>query len=160
MMPRHVALVLLLTLGALLITACGRGDIFAPTPTSVLFVPSPTPRATANPTQAAMQAAARGEQLFNTYYQDAGFQCSTCHNVASNERLVGPGLLGLGARAATRVEGLSAEEYLHQSILEPNAHITVIDGEPPYPPNLMPQVYQQIFSEAQLADLIAYLMTL
>lgn len=158
-MQRRLGL-LLLTFALLLIAGCGRGDIFAPTPTSVLFVPSATPRATPNPTQQALEAAARGEQIFNTFYQQAGFQCSTCHNANSADRLVGPGLQGVSSRAATSVSGLTAEEYLRESIINPNAHIAVIPGDQPYVANLMPQVYGQIFSEQEINDLIAYLLTL
>ncbi len=149
-------LALLLIIG-LVLAACGRGDIFAPTPTSVLFEASPTPRATLDPVVAAAQAAERGEVIFNTMYPQAGFACVTCHST-TDARLTGPGFAGLGARAGTRVEGQSAEDYLHNSIINPNAFI--VPGEPVYPPNLMPQIYAELFSEQQINDLIAYLLTL
>lgn len=38
----------------------------------------------------------RGEVLFNTVQPAIGFACATCHRVDTTERLVGPGLLGVG----------------------------------------------------------------
>lgn len=99
--------------------------------------------------------AANGEALFHEFQDQAGFACSICHNTDSAERLVGPGLLGVSERAATRVEGMSAVEYLHTSILDPSAY--VVDD---FPDQLMPQIYSEIFSEAQINDLVAYLLTL
>ncbi len=97
---------------------------------------------------------ASGKQLFNTFQPAAGIACSTCHRVDSEERLVGPGLLNVGQRAATRVPGLSAVEYLHQSIVSPGAY--VVEGYA----GLMPKNWGQVFSENQINDLIAYLLTL
>lgn len=37
-----------------------------------------------------------GQLLFNTLQSQTGFACATCHYVNSTERLVGPGLLGIG----------------------------------------------------------------
>ncbi|MCA9911483.1 MAG: hypothetical protein KC519_22670, partial [Anaerolineae bacterium] len=39
----------------------------------------------------------RGEQLFNTLQPAVGFACATCHRVDTTERLIGPGLLGVGS---------------------------------------------------------------
>ncbi|RMG87945.1 MAG: hypothetical protein D6712_04620 [Chloroflexi bacterium] len=98
---------------------------------------------------------ARGEELFNEFIADVSFACATCHNANSEDRLVGPGLLNVGEHAATRVDGLSAEEYLHQSIVDPSAF--VVEG---FPDNVMPKVYGDIFSEQDIQDIISYLLTL
>jgi cytochrome c2 len=153
-MGRLTRIPLLLLLLILLLTACGRSNINAPTATSVLFVPSKTPvEPTATPDPA--QVAAQGETLFTTFYDDAGFACATCHHVDSEERLVGPGLLDIGQRAATREDGIEAEDYIRKSILNPSA--TVVDD---YADNLMPSIYADIFTEAELNAIIAYLLTL
>jgi NitT/TauT family transport system substrate-binding protein len=78
--------------------------------------------------------------------------CVACHAVDSDAVLVGPSLKGVGERAATRVEGLSAEDYLHQSIAEPGAY--VVEGFQP----IMPEF--DTLSAGDLNDLVAYLMTL
>ncbi len=51
------------------------------------------------------------------------------------------------------MQGESADEYLHQSLVEPNAY--VVEG---YVEGVM-QSYKDL-SEAQLNDLVAYLLTL
>jgi cytochrome c2 len=96
-----------------------------------------------------------GKQLFNTFFDQAGYMCATCHRVDSEEKLIGPGQLNVGVRAATRVPGQVAERYIYNSITNPQAFVV-----PGYPQNLMPQVYSKIFSEQDIYDLIAYLMTL
>jgi mono/diheme cytochrome c family protein len=97
---------------------------------------------------------ANGKQLFNTFQPAAGIACATCHRVDSEERLVGPGLLDVGKRAQTRIQGLSAVAYLRRSIVNPSAY--VVEGYA----DLMPKNWGQVFSEKQIDDLIAYLLTL
>lgn len=161
-----------------LLGACGRGAPVIPT-TPTLFVPSGALTATAEVERenaAATQAAAApedtaetvsetavgdaeaGQVLFNTMYAEAGFACATCHNPNSEDRLIGPGMLGLAERAATRVADQSAADYLHNSIVNPNDYI--VEGNPEYPENLMPQVYADLFTEEEINNLVAYLLTL
>ncbi|MDX2139420.1 MAG: cytochrome c [Chloroflexota bacterium] len=104
---------------------------------------------------------ARGEQLFNTPYQTASGQwiCANCHSTGEN-RLIGPGMGGLAARAATRVEGQDAATYIANSILHPNDFIVPADAGGPYPQDLMPQNYSEILSEQDVQDLVAYLSSL
>ncbi len=97
----------------------------------------------------------RGQELFNTFHESVNFACSTCHLTDSEERLIGPGLLNVRERAAERVERQSAALYLYISIIRPNAYIV-----PDYPADLMPQTFDNLFSEQDLYDLIAYLLTL
>jgi hypothetical protein len=61
----------------------------------------------------------------------------------------------LAITAETRVAGLSATEYLYQSITQPNAHL--VEG---YVAGLMPQTYAESIPEADLATIVAYLLTL
>ncbi len=103
-----------------------------------------TPPAEEGEETAAMTAdPANGERLFAQ-------NCAGCHGEVDG---AGPALTGMGERAASRVEGLSAEEYLHQSIVEPGAH--VVEGFN----NIMPATYGEQFSEQELQDLIAYILT-
>jgi len=99
--------------------------------------------------------AANGEVLYTTFQADAGFACSTCHHANSEDRLIGPGLLNASARGASRVEGLSAEEYLYISIINPSAFVV-----PDYPDDLMPKNWAEIYSDEEIFDIIAYLLTL
>jgi cytochrome c2 len=96
----------------------------------------------------------RGRDLFHTLQPGATVTCSTCHRTHSEERLVGPGLMHVSARAGNRLPDATAERYLYQSITNPSAYM--VDGYP----DIMPKNWGVIFSDEDLADLIAYLMAL
>ena len=51
--------------------------------------------------------------------------CTACHSLqgVSETAQIGPNLTGLSDRAGDRIPGLSAEEYVRQSVLEPQAFI-------------------------------------
>lgn len=95
-------------------------------------------------------AAERGEALFF----DSATSCILCHAVSGQGGTRGPDLEGVATRAGERVTGLTAEEYLRQSILEPTAFI-VDPFDPIMPPNLI-----NVVGEENFDDLIAFLMTL
>jgi cytochrome c oxidase subunit II len=57
--------------------------------------------------------------------------CTSCHST-DDTTLIGPGLAGIGDRAGSQVAGLSADEYLEESIREPGAF--VVDGFAPAMP--------------------------
>ncbi|GAB4421201.1 MAG: hypothetical protein Kow00106_18030 [Anaerolineae bacterium] len=89
--------------------------------------------------------AAQGEALFTS------LGCVGCHSLDGTPG-AGPSLAGIAARAGNTVAGQSAADYLHQAIVEPNAY--VVEGYSP----IMP-AYDTL-SEADLASLVAYLLTL
>ncbi|UCC54500.1 MAG: hypothetical protein JSV68_11150, partial [Anaerolineaceae bacterium] len=62
---------------------------------------------------------------------------------------------GLGNRAGSYKEGMSAEEYLRESIVDPDAHF--VEG---FTPGVMYQNYATELKASELNDLIAYMMTL
>jgi cytochrome c2 len=97
-------------------------------------------------------SASNGEALYKQALVGQNPGCATCHSLDGTQ-LVGPTMQGVADRAATRVEGKSAADYLHESIVEPNAY--VVEG---YVEGVM-QSYKDL-SEAQLNDLVAYLLTL
>lgn len=116
-----------------------------------------------------------GEALFTTIIPATGFACATCHRVDSTESLIGPGLLNVAdpghdpsahqhGQGETEVtETPQAEErtmdevvdYIHTSIVHPSDYVV-----PGFPDLLMPQTYEQLLSEQDINDLIAYLITL
>ncbi|MBE0690693.1 MAG: hypothetical protein IH587_11290, partial [Anaerolineae bacterium] len=65
---------------------------------------------------------ARGQVLFNTSQTTASgvWMCSQCHAIDTS-RLIGPGLGGLKDRAGMAVVGQTGEEYVHTSIVDPQA---------------------------------------
>ena len=78
--------------------------------------------------------------------------CSACHSTG-DDKIVGPGLAEIGDRAGSRVDGLSADEYLEQSLRKPDAFI--VDG---YTPGLMPN--WEKLGDDSIDALVTYLKTL
>lgn len=87
-------------------------------------------------------------------FAEAG--CVACHTVSGvSTGIVGPVLDGLASRAGETVAGLSAEEYIRQSILEPNAYI--VDG---FTEGIMLGTFSETLGEEQIDSLVAFLLTL
>jgi len=91
----------------------------------------------------------RGKALFSAT------GCIQCHAVVPDVKIVGPSLFEVGARAATHQDGMTAEQYLYESITDPNAFI--VEG---FQPDLMPKTFKDILIPEDIADIIAYLETL
>jgi mono/diheme cytochrome c family protein len=105
--------------------------------------PTPTPGATEQ-----ADPVSRGKKVF----QDMG--CVGCHTIEGvSSGTVGPNLTHIGTVAATRVDGMSAEDYIRQSVLQPSAH--VVEG---FPDNVMPKNFGERLSDQQLNDLLAFLL--
>lgn len=131
--------------------------------------PEPTATSTAAPTTPPVIAAgggdpfvydgpgdvAAGDALFHEMRAEVNFACSTCHYVDQDIQLIGPGLLNVVERVEGHGTGETPQEYILHSIIEPSAY--VVEG---YPDALMPQVYATIFTEQQIEDLVAYVMSL
>lgn len=96
-----------------------------------------------------------GEALFAQTSAGTLPGCVTCHSLEPGVALVGPSVANVGAEAGSRVSGLSAEEYLRQSIVEPNAYVVEGFGE-----GIMPAGYGDALSSEQVDDLVAYLLSL
>lgn len=97
--------------------------------------------------------AGSGEKLFNQSNREAP-ACAACHSVSGESSGIGNSLAGIGDVAAERVAGQSAEEYLYWSILRPGRHLVAAYS------NIMYADYEDSLEAADVADLIAYLLTL
>ncbi|MBI3522630.1 MAG: cytochrome c [Chloroflexi bacterium] len=96
----------------------------------------------------ASEPVARGRQVYRA------LDCGRCHQIAGEGARLGPELTNIGTVAAARVPGVTAEEYLRQSIVSPSAY--VVRGYP----DTMPHGLQLGLSAADLDALIAYLASL
>ncbi len=93
-----------------------------------------------------LELAAIGEGVILS--ADAG--CLACHGLGS-EGLRAPDLAGIGAVAGERVAGLSAAEYLRESLVDPCAF--VVSGYD----CIMPQTLLQTLGETKITSLTAFL---
>jgi mono/diheme cytochrome c family protein len=95
------------------------------------------------------QAVARGRQLFLE-------KCATCHTIqkATQAQKRGPELTRIAAVATARKADLSAEEYIRESVLVPNAYI--VEG---FEPEKVGYRCGGILSERQLDEIVAFLLT-
>src|SRR5688572_28931018 len=82
--------------------------------------------------------------------------CVTCHTFGKTGALRFPDLEGIGARAKTRIPGLSDLEYLAQSLYEPDAYV-VPGFNPGMPAINKPPVG---LTDQEILCVIAYLQTL
>lgn len=125
--------------------------------------PSVTPTIRPTLTAAALSTATatpegdaeRGAELFARGANNAP-PCSTCHQTVENAFgfALGPNLAGIGERAPERVEELAPEAYIAESILEPHAYVV-----PGYRDIMYPS-FAEHYDDQDIADLVAYLMTL
>lgn len=131
-----------------------------PTSTPELPTATPTEEPTAAPADpiarlVASRDPAAGEVLFNQMFAETAFACATCHHIAVPENLIGPTLLNIKEIAATRVEGMSAERYIYNSIVNPNEYL--VEG---FVAGVMPQNWHEVLSDTEIYEIIAYLLTL
>lgn len=141
-MNKKVLLAMLVFALILLLAACGGGGSDA---------------AESGEGSSSVGDAAHGEELYNqvTIGSASAPGCVTCHSLEPGVVLVGPSHAGVATRATTYVEGMSAEDYLRESIMEPDAH--VVEG---FTPGVMYQNYATELKASDVNDLIAYLLTL
>lgn len=101
--------------------------------------------------------AAKGEALFTqaTIGENYAPGCITCHSLEPDVVIVGPSQVGLATRAETRVPGLTAEEYIRESIINPNAY--VVEG---FAEGVMYQNYATDLTAEQVDDIVAYTLSL
>ena len=102
--------------------------------------PSPTP------TLLALES--KGQIVFKNY-------CSNCHSTSSETVIVGPSLVGIATRGGDRIEGMDAQAYIRDSILNPNAY--TVDS---FPEGIMPLNMKDALSSEDLDAVVAYLLTL
>ena len=102
----------------------------------------------ATPTTVAQDPATRGQ----TVYVRAG--CGACHAIDGlSTGAVGPPLDEIATISETRREGYTAEEYILESIVDPN--VFIVEG---FQPNIMPANFGTTLTGLEIEDLVAFLL--
>ena len=113
--------------------------------TVAVYAIDPGPQQTAAAAEESAPGSVEGETVFLTK------GCTGCHSRAGvSEGFIGPDLTALADRAGDRVDGLSAEEYVRQSVLDPRAY--VVSGYDPVMPVLPVDI-------AELDALVEFLLS-
>ena len=149
------------------------------------LTPTPTPRPTPVPTQEEPTRAptvaggptatepppepteeepqdlvAAGREVFLTPPASVGPQplwCSACHTIEGvSQGLVGPELTHIGTDSATRKPGMSAEEYILESIRDSEEFVA--EGVPRALPGLMTKAIVGALTDGEVDALVAFLL--
>jgi nitric oxide reductase subunit C len=93
--------------------------------------------------------------------------CFSCHSTEPGVQVVGPSLAGVRARAEAVVKSpdykgtaKTAEEYLRESILHPNAYIVPGPTFSAAGQSIMPAIYQSMLTADDIEHLVAYVATI
>lgn len=102
----------------------------------------------------------RGREIFESGGSQMTSGCTDCHSLTEEpvESILGdpvaPSLLGIGEQAGDRVADMSAVEYLHESIDEPEAYR--VEGFDDFAMN---PALGELLTAEEKDDLIAFLLT-
>ncbi len=89
--------------------------------------------------------------------------CIACHvipDVPGAVGMIGPDLSTIGIDGAARVNGMSAEEYIHESIIDPEAFIAPECPTGACAKGLMSPAFGQMLTAEELDGVVAYLSIL
>jgi cytochrome c551/c552 len=81
--------------------------------------------------------------------------CGGCHSTDPAVTMTGPTWHNVADTATNRVAGESPALYIHDSIVNPGGFVV-----PNYPDGVMPRTFAETIPMEDLADLVAYLLTL
>jgi nitrite reductase (NO-forming)/hydroxylamine reductase len=86
--------------------------------------------------------------------------CTSCHQIGvlGEGHKVGPDLSDIGWQAQGRVEGMTAEDYLLQSLIDPNVYLAPECPNGPCLANIMPRDYGQRLSGEQQEIIVTFMM--
>ena len=132
-----------------------------------LLVPTPTPTGAPEGTavkEPSSPLVSLGRAIFLDVPANAAPQtlwCQQCHRiegVPGAEGTLGPDLTNIATLAATRKPGMSADEYIRESIVDPEAFVpSDVEGSTP---GLMTPVITDGLTTEQVDALVAFLLTL
>lgn len=115
-----------------------------PTPTPIILTPTPT---------VFVRIAGDEGRGAKVFFVDA--KCAACHATTDNTEIVGPSLKGISTRAAKKIPGMTAEDYVRNVILDPAKYAV-----PNTKPGIMPVNFAQTLNIQQVADVVSYVLSL
>ena len=123
-----------------------------PTPTNTP-TPAPTNTPAPTPTPRPIEGQSPEDVILN-----AG--CGACHAIGpmGEGGKVGPDLSAIGVIAGERIPGMSAEEYLYESIVDPDAYLVENCPNGPCFANIMPKDYLTRLTPEQIDVMVAFLL--
>ena len=86
------------------------------------------------------------------------YQCHFIEGIPEAVGLIGPDHTRIGSEAAIRVPGMSAEDYLRESIVDPELRIA--EGVDRATPGLMTKAIVEKLTDEQVDALVAFMLTL
>lgn len=113
-------------------------------------VTTPTAPVIPTPAFAAGSLEAEGSALFS-----GKGRCAACHSLSADTVIVGPSLAGIATHAESRIEGLTASEYIEESILRPDAY-----RPPGFENEQMDTSLAKQLTVEEVEALVAFLLTL
>jgi hypothetical protein len=138
------------------------GDLQQPTLEELATVqptpePATSPTPTSTPAPTATPRPIDGDSV-EEIILNAG--CGSCHQIGSlgEGHKVGPDLSNIGLVAEENPQGLSAEEYIQQAIVDPNAILAAQCPNGPCLANIMPRDYESRLLPQQIDALVDFLL--
>lgn len=105
--------------------------------------------------------------LGQAVFRNPAMACASCHSVLPDVAMPGPSLAGIGTRAAKEIasaeytgKATDAAGYIHESIVEPSAHLVAGANFSAGEMSLMPPGFGERVSAEEIDDLVAYLLSL
>lgn len=105
--------------------------------------------------------------LGQAVFRNPEMACAGCHSILPDVAMPGPSLAGMGTRAEKEVasaeytgKATDAAGYIHESIVDPSAHLVAGANFSAAGMSLMPPGFGDRLTEDQINDLVAYLMSL
>jgi nitrite reductase (NO-forming)/hydroxylamine reductase len=89
--------------------------------------------------------------------------CIACHtipNIPNAVGILGPNLSNIGAEAGLRIPGTSAIDYIHQSILDPQAFVAPTCPQGACQNGIMPTNMKDVLTADEINEIVSYLLTL
>lgn len=114
--------------------------------------PIDTTELTANTYMTEVSALLEGADAANGAILVEKYGCIACHRGETVAKIAPP-FVGVAERATTRRPPLTAAAYVYEAIVNPTAYVV-----PEFSP-VMPLDYAKQFSERDLGDIMAYLLT-